>query len=123
MRRSARSAIPRRTRRSSSTRGAWGPRHDYHDDERPPRLRDRGGLRRGVRAHGPLAQRRLADRRVAEVARRRRAQGDDQDARAGAARRPGAARPGGAELKGANAVIAFRFDTSELGTTWTEICA
>jgi len=24
---------------------------------------------------------------------------------------------------GANAVIAFRFDTSELGTTWTEICA
>ena len=28
-----------------------------------------------------------------------------------------------AESKGANAVIAFRFDTSELGTTWTEICA
>jgi uncharacterized protein YbjQ (UPF0145 family) len=28
-----------------------------------------------------------------------------------------------AEEKGANAVIAFRFDTSELGTTWTEICA
>jgi uncharacterized protein YbjQ (UPF0145 family) len=28
-----------------------------------------------------------------------------------------------AEQKGANAVIAFRFDTSELGTTWTEICA
>jgi uncharacterized protein YbjQ (UPF0145 family) len=28
-----------------------------------------------------------------------------------------------AEAKGANAVIAFRFDTSELGTTWTEICA
>jgi uncharacterized protein YbjQ (UPF0145 family) len=28
-----------------------------------------------------------------------------------------------AETKGANAVIAFRFDTSELGTTWTEICA
>src|SRR3954463_7743251 len=28
-----------------------------------------------------------------------------------------------AEGKGANAVIAFRFDTSELGTTWTEICA
>ena len=25
--------------------------------------------------------------------------------------------------KGANAVIAFRFDSSELGTTWTEICA
>jgi uncharacterized protein YbjQ (UPF0145 family) len=25
--------------------------------------------------------------------------------------------------KGANAVIAFRFDTSELGSTWTEICA
>jgi uncharacterized protein YbjQ (UPF0145 family) len=25
--------------------------------------------------------------------------------------------------KGANAVLAFRFDTSELGTTWTEICA
>jgi uncharacterized protein YbjQ (UPF0145 family) len=35
----------------------------------------------------------------------------------------------GGELKGmtkmlaANAVIAFRFDTSELGSTWTEICA
>lgn len=28
-----------------------------------------------------------------------------------------------AEGKGGNAVIAFRFDTSELGTTWTEICA
>jgi uncharacterized protein YbjQ (UPF0145 family) len=25
--------------------------------------------------------------------------------------------------KGANAVIAMRFDTSELGSTWTEICA
>jgi uncharacterized protein YbjQ (UPF0145 family) len=28
-----------------------------------------------------------------------------------------------AEGKGANAVIAFRFDTSELGPNWTEICA
>ena len=28
-----------------------------------------------------------------------------------------------AAATGANAVIAFRFDTSELGTTWTEICA
>jgi uncharacterized protein YbjQ (UPF0145 family) len=28
-----------------------------------------------------------------------------------------------AEGKGANAVLAFRFDTSELGGTWTEICA
>ncbi|MGH2864028.1 MAG: YbjQ family protein [Solirubrobacteraceae bacterium] len=28
-----------------------------------------------------------------------------------------------AEAKGANAVLAFRFDTSELGSTWTEICA
>ncbi|HVH50896.1 MAG TPA: YbjQ family protein [Gaiellaceae bacterium] len=28
-----------------------------------------------------------------------------------------------AEAKGANAVIAFRFDTSELGKIWTEICA
>jgi uncharacterized protein YbjQ (UPF0145 family) len=28
-----------------------------------------------------------------------------------------------AEAKGGNAIIAFRFDTSELGTTWTEICA
>ena len=25
--------------------------------------------------------------------------------------------------KGADAVLAFRFDTSELGSTWTEICA
>ncbi|HVU77135.1 MAG TPA: YbjQ family protein [Gaiellaceae bacterium] len=28
-----------------------------------------------------------------------------------------------AESRGANAVIAMRFDTSELGSTWTEICA
>ncbi len=28
-----------------------------------------------------------------------------------------------AESKGANAILAFRFDTSELGTTWTEVCA
>ena len=28
-----------------------------------------------------------------------------------------------AQAKGADAVIAFRFDTSELGDTWTEICA
>jgi uncharacterized protein YbjQ (UPF0145 family) len=28
-----------------------------------------------------------------------------------------------AQAKGADAVIAFRFDTSELGNTWTEICA
>jgi uncharacterized protein YbjQ (UPF0145 family) len=28
-----------------------------------------------------------------------------------------------AEARGANAVLAFRFDTSELGSTWTEICA
>jgi uncharacterized protein YbjQ (UPF0145 family) len=28
-----------------------------------------------------------------------------------------------AEAKGANAIIAFRYDTSELGSTWTEICA
>src|SRR5690348_11481925 len=27
------------------------------------------------------------------------------------------------EQAGGNAVVAFRFDTSELGTTWTEICA
>ena len=28
-----------------------------------------------------------------------------------------------AEAKGANAVMAMRFDTSEMGGTWTEICA
>ena len=28
-----------------------------------------------------------------------------------------------AEAKGGNAIVAFRFDTSELGSTWTEICA
>ena len=28
-----------------------------------------------------------------------------------------------AEAKGADAIIAFRFDTSELGSSWTEICA
>jgi uncharacterized protein YbjQ (UPF0145 family) len=28
-----------------------------------------------------------------------------------------------AQARGANAVVAFRFDTSELGGTWTEICA
>jgi len=28
-----------------------------------------------------------------------------------------------AEVKGANAIIAMRFDTSEMGGNWTEICA
>jgi uncharacterized protein YbjQ (UPF0145 family) len=28
-----------------------------------------------------------------------------------------------AEAKGASAIVAFRFDTSELGSVWTEICA
>ena len=28
-----------------------------------------------------------------------------------------------AEARGANAVVAMRFDTSEMGGTWTEICA
>lgn len=28
-----------------------------------------------------------------------------------------------AETRGANAIIAMRLDTSELGSTWTEICA
>ena len=28
-----------------------------------------------------------------------------------------------ANSRGADAVLAFRFDTSELGSTWTEICA
>jgi uncharacterized protein YbjQ (UPF0145 family) len=28
-----------------------------------------------------------------------------------------------AELKGGNAIIAMRFDTSEMGPQWTEICA
>jgi uncharacterized protein YbjQ (UPF0145 family) len=27
------------------------------------------------------------------------------------------------EAKGGNAIVAFRYDTSELGTTWTEVCA
>jgi uncharacterized protein YbjQ (UPF0145 family) len=30
---------------------------------------------------------------------------------------------GEAESKGANAIIAMRFDTSEMGGNWTEICA
>ncbi len=28
-----------------------------------------------------------------------------------------------AEARGANAIVAMRFDTSEMGGTWTEICA
>ncbi|MGC9221560.1 MAG: YbjQ family protein [Solirubrobacteraceae bacterium] len=28
-----------------------------------------------------------------------------------------------AEAKGADAVLAMRFDTSEMGTNWTEVCA
>jgi uncharacterized protein YbjQ (UPF0145 family) len=28
-----------------------------------------------------------------------------------------------AEAKGGNAIIAMRFDTSEMGPQWTEICA
>ena len=27
-----------------------------------------------------------------------------------------------AEAKGANAIVAMRFDTSDLGTNWTEVC-
>ena len=57
-----------------------------------------------------------------QVARRRRAEGHDQDARRGPRprdRAPDRERP----RPGADAVLAFRFDTSELGTTWTEICA
>ena len=30
---------------------------------------------------------------------------------------------GRAEARGANAIIAMRFDTSEMGGNWTEICA
>jgi uncharacterized protein YbjQ (UPF0145 family) len=30
---------------------------------------------------------------------------------------------GEAEAKGANAIVAMRFDTSEMGPNWTEICA
>jgi len=30
---------------------------------------------------------------------------------------------GEAEAKGANAILGMRFDTSEMGDTWTEICA
>jgi uncharacterized protein YbjQ (UPF0145 family) len=30
---------------------------------------------------------------------------------------------GEAEEKGANAILAMRFDTSEMGANWTEICA
>ena len=29
----------------------------------------------------------------------------------------------GAEAKGANAILGMRFDTSDMGGTWTEICA
>jgi uncharacterized protein YbjQ (UPF0145 family) len=28
-----------------------------------------------------------------------------------------------AEARGANAILAMRFDTSEMGGTWTEVCA
>ncbi|CAD5989211.1 YbjQ family protein [Agreia sp. COWG] len=28
-----------------------------------------------------------------------------------------------AQAKGANAIVAMRFDTSEMGTNWTEVCA
>jgi uncharacterized protein YbjQ (UPF0145 family) len=28
-----------------------------------------------------------------------------------------------AEVKGGNAIVAMRFDTSDMGTGWTEICA
>jgi uncharacterized protein YbjQ (UPF0145 family) len=30
---------------------------------------------------------------------------------------------GEAQARGANAIVAMRFDTSEMGETWTEICA
>jgi len=28
-----------------------------------------------------------------------------------------------AETRGANAILAMRFDTTEMGSTWTEVCA
>lgn len=28
-----------------------------------------------------------------------------------------------AQQRGANAIVAMRFDTSEMGTNWTEVCA
>ncbi len=41
-----------------------------------------------------------------------------------AGREEAIARPSAeAEAKGANAIVAMRSDTSELGKTWTEICA
>ena len=30
---------------------------------------------------------------------------------------------GEAQSRGANAIVAMRFDTSEMGDVWTEICA
>ena len=38
-------------------------------------------------------------------------------------RRQAIARLEEATQRGGNAIVAMRFDTSELGTTWTEICA
>src|SRR5581483_10456888 len=54
-----------------------------HDDERRAGSRRDRGLRGGVRAHRALPEHRLADRRRVEVADRRRARRDDQDARPG----------------------------------------
>ena len=60
-----------------------------------PGLRGRGGPRRGVRPDRALAQPRLADRRLAQVAPRRRAARDDEDARGGPRGGDRAARRGG----------------------------
>ena len=69
-----------------------------------------------------LAQHRLAVRREPEVDARRRAEGDDEGARRQPPRGDGADdRGGGGE--GRERVIAMRFDTSEMGPNWTEICA
>jgi uncharacterized protein YbjQ (UPF0145 family) len=57
-----------------------------------------------------------------QVAGRRRAAGHDDDAGGGRAHATGRVTEE-AKAKGANAILAFRFETSELGTTWTEICA
>ena len=52
----------------------------------------------------------------------RRAEGHDEGAR----RQPRAgdrADGRGGEAKGGEAIVAMRFDTSEMGSNWTEICA
>ena len=98
-----------------------GP-HVHLHDERCTRIQSDLGPRGGLRADRTVAKLRLPDRCQLQVLGGRRAQGHDQEPpdEPGGGGRPHGRRSGG---PGGQCVLAMRFDTSEMGGNWTEICA